>query len=243
MLWNMLRSTFNNLNFKEVYFPTELEPHLLILYLDAKNQFMNEAEATLSINLSYASIPMPQKIILPIEEGKFGIFNYRQHPNDPIGIEDIIFGYENEHQIIIKMTGTGQLEVDNFANIKIGDTKIELKAGVIIENKKLKIYDVKLSQMKFSNIPSFADKLLGNLFNNVLLKHVSEKLTVDLSEFLESAKEKINNPIPINFEISNRKYNYNFIVDCQPYAPLLKITPDGIHLEMQFSFNPKILNI
>jgi hypothetical protein len=242
MLWNMLMITFTNFNFKEVYFPTELKPHLLILYFNTRIQFMNESEATLSINLSYVSFPMPQKIILPIEEGKFGIFKYRQHPNDPISIEDIIFGYENEHQIKIKMTGTGQLKVDNFTDIRISGTKIELKAGVNIENKKLKIYSVKLSRLEFPNIPSFADKLLGNLFNNILLKHLSEKLTVDLSEFLETAKEKVNNPIPIDFEISNRKYNYKLVVDCEPHAPLLKVTPDGIHLEIQFSLDPKILN-
>ena len=203
---------------------------------------MNETDAALTINLTFDSIPSPQKIVLPLEEGKFGIFRYRQHPNDPLSIEGISFGYMNEHQILIKMTGTGQLKVDNFANIKIGGTKIELKAGVNIENKTLNIYDLKLSRLEFPNIPSFADKLLSNLFNNILLKHLTEKLTVDLSEFLETAKEKINNPIPIDFEISNRKYNYNFVVDCEPHAPLLKVTPDGIHLEIQFSFNPKILN-
>jgi len=201
---------------------------------------MKEASLLLAVDLSYDSIPTPQKFALPIENGKFGIFKYQQHPTDPLCVENITFEHAGDNQIKIKMRGTGQLKVDNFPDIRIGGTTIEVKAGVILKNRELCISNLKIARLDFPNILNFADKLLTNLFNITLLKNLPEKLCFDFSIFMETAREKINSPIPINFEKNNVNYDYNIFLDCNPQAPVLNVTPEGISFSIKIIFTPTI---
>ena len=197
----------------------------------------------LTIDLGFASITTPKKIVIPIEDGQFGIFKYRQHPTDPLSVENIAFDYAGKKQVTVKMRVTGQLKVDHLPDIRIAGTKVDVKAGIEIENKTLSIYDVKITRLDFPNIPSFADKLLGNLFSNVLLKNLKDKLKIDLSESLEKAKQKINAPIPINLSVSQKKYGYEVHLDGEPELPELTVSPNGIHIKIRMTLKPKILMV
>ncbi len=202
---------------------------------------MKETSLLLAVDLSYDSIPTPQKFTLPIEDGKFGIFKYQQHPFDPVSVQNITFEYAGENQVKISMRGAGQLKVENFPDLKIGGTKIEAKAKLQIDNNVLTIFDLHISRLDFPNIPGFADKLLSSLFNSLLSNSLKDKLKFDLSDSLEKIQEKINEPIPINFEMGNTKYNYNILPGISPDIPVLKISQEGIQIRIHSAPKPVIV--
>lgn len=201
---------------------------------------MNETKIELETNISYDSIPFPKKIIIPIEEGNFLVFSYKQHETDPLAVERVKFEYGGGNQIKIGMRGTGRLAVDNFPDVRIGGTKIEVKAGLIFKNTKLCIQHPELTNLDLPNIPNFTDDFFQDILNQYLLPNLEKKLQLDLYDTIENARTKINKPIPFNINIGREEYRYELKLFCELIEPALNISSDGIQIKIYFGFKPEI---
>ncbi|MCI0693453.1 hypothetical protein L0337_15785 [candidate division KSB1 bacterium] len=51
---------------------------------------MTKAQLFLDVDLAYADVPVPGKIFVPIEAGKFGPISYKSHNTDPLAVEKLI---------------------------------------------------------------------------------------------------------------------------------------------------------
>ena len=134
---------------------------------------MEDTHFTKEIILSYESLSISQKFVIPVKEGKFSIWKYKQHKTDPLSAEKIKIGYAREDRIKIRLRLTGQLDVNNFPNLRVGGTKVQVEAGLAFEGGKLCIVHPKLTRIDMPNVPNFVDGILRDVLNEHLLKQIT----------------------------------------------------------------------
>ena len=136
---------------------------------------MVDEHLAIDVNLDYESLSTSQKVVLPIDEGKFGIWKYKQHPTDPLSAEKIKIGYAKEDRIKIQLRLTGQLTINNFPDLRLGGAKVHIEAGLVFEAGKLCIIHPKLTRTDMPNVPNFVDGILRDVLN----KHLLKPLTIE----------------------------------------------------------------
>lgn len=203
---------------------------------------MEDTKLTINLNLTYESISIPQKIVIPVNEGKFGLWRYKQHKTDPLSVEKIKFGYVGEDRIKINMMLTGRIDVNNFPDIIFGGTKVRIDAGMIIENSNLCILDPKLTNLDLPNVPNFADNILRDILNKNLAK-LTDGIKVDLQKILENTRRQLNKSIPFKIKLNKEKYDYELRLNIEPIEPEFKINPQGIRLKLYMILKPTVTRV
>jgi len=201
---------------------------------------METIKIVFDVVIGYESISRPVKIILPIEKGKFGILSYAQHGTDPMSIEKVKIGYAGENRIKLSMRGTGRLHVENFPDVRIGGTRVEVAAGMAITNGKLCIQNPMLTHLDLPIIPELADDFFRELLNKYLLKKLSDEFKIDIQETLDEAIGKINEPILFNIQVDRASFNYALQLGLEPIEPELEINVQGIRLKLSMTLKPAI---
>jgi hypothetical protein len=84
------------------------------------------------------------------------------------------------------------------------------------------------------------DKLIRNILNRFLLNRLSEVITFDLNEPLESAKEQINQPTQFQLEIGKDTMTYEFNPNLESFEPDLKLSQEGINIRFDVTFAPTL---
>jgi hypothetical protein len=136
---------------------------------------MEDTHFAINTNVAYERLSFSQKIVIPIEDGKFGIWKYKQHKTDPLSAEKIKIGYAGEDRIKIQLRLTGQLDINNFPDLRVGGTKVHIEAGLAFEAGKLCIIHPELTRLDVPNVLNLVD----NLLRDVLNKHLLKPLTIE----------------------------------------------------------------
>lgn len=201
---------------------------------------MDQIKIVIDTDIGYKSLSIPEKIILPIEKGRFGIFSYEQHPTDPMSIEKLKIESAGENRIKINMRGTGRLHVENFPDPRIGGTKVEVEAEMVVEDVKLCIQAPVITHLDLPSIPNFADDFFRDILNKYLLKKLADELKIDIRETLDDARGRINQPITFNIKVDKASLNYVLQLGLEPIEPELEIKDQGIRLKLSLTLKPVI---
>jgi hypothetical protein len=159
---------------------------------------MNPIKHSITAEIDYESIPLPAKIIIPIEAGKFALFSFRQHDSDPLRVQDLKFSYAGSNSINISMRGTGRLSMKNLPDLKFGGTFLEIQASLSIQNKKLYIEKPTITRLDMPQLPGSLQKLLRHIVNKFLPKLLSEIIELNIEPNLRVAA----NGLHLKFDIT-----------------------------------------
>lgn len=201
---------------------------------------MAKAKLSLDVDLGYADIPVPDKIFVPIEAGKFGPISYKPHNTDPLAVEKLVVQYAGPDRIKILMRATGRIALSPVPDVRLGGLHVEVESGLAVKDLKLIIKNPRIAKLDLPSLPGPVDKLIRNLLNQFLLNRLSEVIGVDLNESLEKAKAQINQPIRFQLEIGKGAAAYEFSPNLESFAPDFKISQDGIHLWFDVTLAPAL---
>jgi len=201
---------------------------------------MKNSHLTIDVNLAYKSLAFPHKIVIPIEAGKFGIWKYQQHVTDLLSVEKIRIGYADKNRIKIKLRLTGQIDINNFPDLRVGGTKVQVESSLVLETGKLCILHPELTRLDLPNVPNFVDGILRDVLNKNLLKQLKNDLKIDIESILEDTKQQLNQPIPFDINVSAEKSNYSLNLNIEPIETEFAIQSKGIHLKLFSQFKPDI---
>ncbi|MCI0495966.1 hypothetical protein L0Z72_13255 [candidate division KSB1 bacterium] len=201
---------------------------------------MTGAKLSAKLAINFDSLPLPEKIILPITKGKIGGFEYEQHKSDPLSIEKLTFEFAGENRLKIKARGTGQLVIKNAPDLRIGGTKIHIEADLKIEDRKLRFLKASITRLDFPNIPAMFDKFLRDLFNKHLTKALEQDAYIDLQVTLENLRHELNRPIPFNMKVEKIKSEYFLELNSEPIEPEFSIDSQGICFILYADLNPLV---
>jgi hypothetical protein len=201
---------------------------------------MHGAKLSAKLEIKFDSLPLPEKIILPITKGKIGGFEYEQHKSDPLSIEKLTFEYAGENRLRIKARGTGQLVIKNAPDLRIGGTKIHLEADLKIEDRKLRFLDPSIIRLDFPNMPNIFDKFLRDIFNKHLTKALEQDAYLDLQLTLENLRHELNKPIPFNMQVDKIKSEHLLELNSEQIEPEFSIDSEGICFILYADLNPLV---
>jgi hypothetical protein len=204
---------------------------------------MYGAKLSAKLAIKFESLPLPEKIVLPITKGKIGGLEYEQHKSDPVSIEKLTFEFAGENRLKIKARGTGQLVIKNAPDLRIGGTKIHIEADLKIEDRKLRFLKPSITRLDFPNIPDMFDKFLRDLFNKHLTKALEQDAYLDLQVTLENLRHQLNKPIPFNMKVDKIKSEYLLELKSEQIDPEFNIDHEGICFTLYADLNPEVKKI
>lgn len=201
---------------------------------------MAKVKLSLDVDLGYADVPVPDKIFVPIEAGKFGPISYKPHHTDPLAVEKVVIQYANPDRIKIHARATGRIALSPGPDVRLGGLNVEVESGLAVKDLKLLIKNPRITKLDMPSVPGLVDKLIRNLLNRFLLKRLSEVIGADLDEPLEKAKGQINRSIRFQLEIGKGPTAYEFNPNLESFEPDLKLSREGIHLRFEVTFAPEL---
>lgn len=200
---------------------------------------------TLSIttDVGYKSIPIPERIILPITPGKLGMLKYQQHPTEPFSVEQVEIRHAGDNRVKISMRGSGRLDVKNFPDPKFDGAQIEMEGDIVLNDQHVRVQDLHLQHLDLPKIPSPIDNLIRKILNKNLIPNLAEILEIDLEKELNKVMKQMNCPNRFMFKFGNEELNYEFCAGVNSVAPHLNVSSDGFHLRFYLAFIPSIRKI
>jgi hypothetical protein len=201
---------------------------------------MQKIKITLEADLAYASLPIPNKMIIPIEAGKLGPLGYKQHDIDPLCAEQIVIAHGGNGRLKISVRVAGRIAIKNFPDLRLGKFKIEIAGGLTALNKKLLVTNPEITQWDMPNVPAPFDRLVKHLMNKFLLKKLLEALQVDLQAPLEKALAQINRPNVFEMVVGKSALAYEFKPNVESFEPKLTIAATGLRLAFAVTLLPSI---
>lgn len=79
---------------------------------------MSRITLTVETNIGYDSIPVPDKMVLPIQAGRVGLFKYKQHESEPFSVEQVKMVHAGGKRVKIGMLAAGRLDISTFPDPK-----------------------------------------------------------------------------------------------------------------------------
>ncbi|MGH7597282.1 MAG: hypothetical protein ACREOI_13085 [bacterium] len=201
---------------------------------------MTKIKLSLDADLGYAEVPVPDKIFVPIEAGKFGLISYKSHNADPVAVEKLDIQYAGPDRIKIHMRGTGRISLSPVPDVRLGGLNVEVESGLVVKDLKLIIKNPRITKLDMPSVPGPVDKLVRNLLNRFLLDRLTEVIGADLESPLEKVKGQINQPIRFQLEIGKGRTAYEFKPNLDSFEPALKLSQEGIHLRFDVTFAPEL---
>ena len=201
---------------------------------------MEQIKLSIDVDIGYASIPVPSKIIIPVKPGKVAFWRYKQHQTDPLRLHRIKIEYSANGRIKIRVRGTGRLSIKNFPDLRIGGTKVEIEAGLKVQEMILMVNKPRLTKLDLPNVPGPLDDLLRGFVNDSLMNDLTKALELDLRKPLDEAKTQINQPNVFNIDVGKKKVGYIFTAGVQTFKPQVEILPDKIHIGVDIELAPRI---
>lgn len=197
---------------------------------------MPPSKLSLELNLDLASLSWPQKIELPYFDGELGGFHYSQHPTDPLSIEAIKLSIAAANRLHLSLRGTGRLNVNNAPDIRIGGTKLQLEATLILANGRLQLAQPELVKLDLPNLPPFGDNMLRTILNRHLIAALSDNLTIDLQSILDKIRADLNQPIPL----TSSPNQFWLWLDLDTVTPEMQIGNEGISVILNLTLHPAV---
>ncbi|MDZ7290492.1 MAG: hypothetical protein ONB44_20140 [candidate division KSB1 bacterium] len=201
---------------------------------------MEKIKLVINAEIRYESLPIPNKIVVPIGEGTFGPLRYRQHDTDPLTAEQITIQHAGDNRITIKLQLTGRISVKNFPDPRLGGFEVDIECSLVAQNLKLLISNAQITNLHVQNFPTPLDNLLKYLLNKFLVKKLTEVFEIDLYEPLERARRQINQPNIFEIPVGRQSFIYSFNANIEPFETELKLSAEGIHLMFRTDLAPTI---
>jgi len=199
---------------------------------------MGKIKIALDADIGYDSLPIPDKIVIPIEDGKIGVLSYKQHRTDPLTAEQIVIGYAGKDRLKINVRVTGRISVSDFPDLRLGGFKVEIIGGLTEQNLKLRLIDPQIPRWNLPNVPALLDNLIKQLLNKFLLKKLAEVLALDLKAPVQKAVSQINRPNVFAMAIGKNNLTYEFKPNVELFEPTLTISAEGLNLKFEATLAP-----
>ncbi len=203
---------------------------------------METSGLKLDLKFDYDSLTLPDKIIIPIEHGKFGPLEYKQHETDPLAIEQLKIGYAGPEQVQLNLRITGRITVNNFPDLKLGGTYITINAELSQKGKNILIQNPTLSHIDLPSVPDFADDFIQKIINKNILAKLMDHFSIDLTPSIKAIEKAINTPVPFKVTVLAERQEYEFDVNGTISDTVLRVLPEYLHCETEINFMPKIKN-
>ncbi len=201
---------------------------------------MEKIKITIEADVAYASLPIPNKIIIPIDAGKLGPLSYKQHDTDPLSAEQIVVAHGGDDRLKISVRVTGRVAVSNFPDLRLGKSRVEITSGLIVRDMKLLITSPQITQWELPNVPAPFEQLAKHLLNKFLLKKLLEALEIDLQAPLEKALAQINRPTAFEIAVGKSRCAYEFKPNVEAFEPKLTVAAAGLHLAFAVPLAPTV---
>jgi hypothetical protein len=201
---------------------------------------MGKIKITLAATVGYDSLPIPDKLVIPIATEKFGVFSYKQHDSDPLTAEKIAIRPAGENRLTISLRLTGRIAVKNFPDARLGGSKVEITGRLAIHTLKLRLLDPQITRLDLSGAPAPLDHLMKHLLNKFLLKKLAEALQIDLQTPVEKAMAQINQPDVFELKIGQNNLLYEFNANVEALEPALAVFPEGLQFNFEVALAPAI---
>lgn len=198
---------------------------------------------TLELHIAYDSLKLPEKLILPIEEGSSGFTTYRQHQSDPLAAEQFQLSYAGEHAIQIAMRLTGRIALDRLPDLKLDGTRLVVRAGVLLNGMVLSIQHPQFTDLDFPNVPNVADEMVRDLVNQSVTTTLKDQWRIDLTSSFENMQQSLNQPIPFEFTVARSAQSYHLALNSAIRAPQFNVEPDGLRIKATIEFKPHFVEI
>ncbi|GEM_PF-3051061 len=201
---------------------------------------MGKIKITLAAAVGYDSLPIPDKLVIPIAKENIGVFSYKQHDSDPLTAEKITVRPAGENRLTINLRLTGRISVNNFPDPRLGGSKVEITGRLAVHGLKLRLLDPQITRLDLSGAPAPLDNLMKHLLNKFLLKKLAEALEIDLQPPVEKAMAQINRPDVFALKIGQNNLPYEFKANVEAFEPALTVLPEGLHLNFDVTLAPAI---
>jgi hypothetical protein len=201
---------------------------------------MAKTKIALDLDLGFASLPVPDKIVIPIGAGKIGPFSYKQHETDPMTAEKISFQPGGQDRLKINVRVTGRVAVSNFSDLRLGGFKVEVTSGLAVQNLTLRFTAPQITRSDMPNVPPPFDNLIKQLLNKFLLQILAEALEINLKTPMEKALAQINRPIIFDVPLGKNNFKYEFKPNIESVEPQVTVSPAGLRLNFAIGLAPTI---
>jgi len=201
---------------------------------------MGKIKITLAAAIGYDSLPIPDKLVIPIATEKAGVFSYKQHGSDPLAAEKITIRPAKENRLTISLRLTGRIAVSNFPDPRLGGSKVEVTGALAVHDLKLRLLDPQITRLDLSGAPAPLDNLMRHLLNKFLLKKLAEALEIDLQTPVARAMAQINRPNVFELPIGQNNLPYEFKANVETFEPTLAVSPEGLQFNFDVTLAPAI---
>lgn len=202
---------------------------------------MSKAKLSLHLQVGYESLPIPDKIVIPIGQGKLGPLGYKQHESDPVTAEQFHIQFGDANRLKINLRMTGRIAVSGILpDLKLGGLKVEIMSNLALQNMALRMTNPVITRLDMPNFPGPADNLVRQLLNKHLLQKLTEIFEVELKTPLEKVMAQINQPSSFDLKVGRSRLVYAFNKNVEYSAPQLTLAPDGLHLDFDVTMAPEI---
>lgn len=201
---------------------------------------METSSLKFDLKFDYNSLTLPDKIIIPIEDGTFGPLQYKQNDTDPLAIEQLKLGYAGPDQVQLHLRVTGRIAVNNFPDLKLGGTYLTIQAALSLQDKILYIKTPTLTHVDLPSIPDFADDFIEKIINKNILAQMADNFSIDLTASFVLFEKTMNAPIPLNVSVLAEKQEYTFDLNGTLGDPVLHVLPENLHCAMEMEFTPTL---
>lgn len=204
---------------------------------------MRHIDLIIETDIGYDSLPVPEKMVLPIQPGKVGLFKYKQHGTDPFSVEQVNIVHAGGNRVKIGMVAAGWLDIFTFPDPNFSGAEIEVEGGFSINDLHLQAHGLRLKHLDLRKVPSAIDELIRKILNKYLMTRLTEVLHLDLEPELNKAMQQLNRPNPFKIKFGKQEAKYEFCAGVNAIEPKLQISPAGFHVKFNLTLAPNIRTV
>jgi len=201
---------------------------------------MSGIDLTVETDIGYDSIPIPDRMVLPIQPGRVGLFKYKQHESEPFSVEHVNIVHAGGNRVKISMVAAGRLDISTFPDPNFDGAEIEVEGGFSINDLHLQAHGLQLKRLDLRKVPSAIDELIRRILDKYLMTRLTDVLHIDLEPELNKAMYQLNRPNPFKIKFGKREARYQFCAGVHAIEPKLQISPSGFHIKFNLRLSPNI---
>ena len=201
---------------------------------------MQNIKIMLNAEIGYESLAIQDKIILPIEAGKWTILKYRQHSTNPLSVESISLHPLSPDQLQILFRLTGILKVNLFPDLKLGGAELRVQARLRIRDKNPEVSDLKIVTIKLRHLPQMIANLFRKHLNQKLAAHFRALINRQIKTIFSGTRELMRTANRFELQFDAKTWPCEFQPNGRQSAIGIELTPECIRLQIAFTLKPTI---
>ena len=202
---------------------------------------MQNTSITLSAEIGYDSLAIQDKIVLPIEAGKWTMLKYQQHPAEPLSIEKVSLQRVNHDRLQFRIRLTGKLKIKLLPDLKLVGTELFVESKVRIEENDLVLDDVKVVKIESGKKPKIIAKLFQKHLNKKLSGHFERLMNQHIQKLFTGIRDIMRTANQFEIKFDSKTYPYEFQLNGRQRTMDVELTPASIRIQTGFDFGMRIL--